>query len=128
MSVKYKVVARGNPQNPEAPKKYYANYISSGRVTLRDIANQIAQISTVSSIDMLAGLEALLQVIPQQLANGNIVELGDFGTFQLRLKSDGSETPDAVTAHNITKVASQFRPGKEFKKVLKNTEFEKASS
>lgn len=128
MSAKYNVVARGNPQNLDAPKKYYASFTSSGKVTIRKLAEQIASISTVSSIDTLAVLEAFLQVLPKELADGNIVNLGEFGSFRLKIKSEGSETPEAVNAHNITRVASQFRPGKEFKKVIKNTEFEKASS
>lgn len=128
MSAKYNVVARGNPQNPEAPKKYYASFTSSGKITIRQLAEQIANISTVSSIDTLAVLEAFLQVLPKELANGNIVNLGEFGSFRLTIKSEGSETPEAVTVHNITRVTSQFRPSKEFKKVIENTEFKKASS
>ncbi len=127
MSASYKVVARGNPQRPEDPKKYYANYVSSGRVTVRDLANQIAQISTMSSIDMLAGLEALLQVLPQHLADGKIVDLGEFGTFNLRIKSDGSDTPEAVNANNITKVLPRFTPRKAFKQVIENAEFKKTT-
>jgi predicted histone-like DNA-binding protein len=127
MSAKYNVVARGNPQKPEDPKKYYANYVSSGRVNFRQLANQIAQISTVSSIDTLAVLEALLQVLPQQLADGKIVDLGEFGTFKLRIKSDGSDTPEAVNAKNITKIMPQFAPRKAFKLVIENTEFTKTT-
>lgn len=127
MSAKYNVVARGNPANPEAPKKYYASFTSSGKIKLRQLAEQIASISTVSSIDTLAVLEAFLQVVPKEMANGQIVDLGEFGSFKLRIKSDGQETPDAVSAKNITKIQPQFSPGKEFKKVIENTNFEKAS-
>lgn len=126
MTAKYNVIARGNPSNPAAPKKHYASFISSGKMTLRQLAKQIASISTVSSIDTLAVLEAFLQVIPQQLAEGNIVSLGEFGSFRLKVKSAGSETPEAVSAHNITNVLPQFTPAKAFKQVIAATEFEKA--
>lgn len=46
-----------------------------GRKTLRQMAERISQISTVSSADTMAALEALLTTIPQELAAGNIVEL-----------------------------------------------------
>ncbi len=126
MTAKYNVVARGNPSNPEAPKKYYPSFTSSGKVTIRKLAEHIASISTVSSIDTLAVLEAFLQVVPKELADGNIVNLGEFGSFRLKIKSEGSETPETVSAHNITNVLPQFRPGKSFKQVISNTEFEKA--
>jgi predicted histone-like DNA-binding protein len=94
---------------------------------LRALSRQIAEISTVSSVDTLAVLEALLTLIPRQLAAGNIIELGDFGSFRLRIQSEGADTPETVTAHNIKKVRPLFSPGKEFKQVLANTEFTKAT-
>ncbi len=125
MTVKYNVITRNNPANPTAPPKYYPSIKSSGRVTLRRLANQIAEISTVSSVDTLAVLEALLTLIPRELTDGNIVELGDLGSFRLRIQSEGVETEEAVSAHNIKKVLPLFTPGKEFKRVLGQTEFSK---
>lgn len=125
MTVKFNVVERGNPSNREAPKKFYASVTSSGRKTLRQIATRITQISTVSSTDTMAVLEALLNVIPEELAAGNVVELGDFGNFWLKANSDGSETADQVRAGNITNLMPRFNAGKEFKKVLVTVEFEK---
>jgi len=126
MTVKYNVVERGNPSNPTAPKKFYPSIESSGRKTLRQMAARISEISTVSSADTMAVLEALLTVIPQELAAGNIVELGDFGNFWLRADSEGAETAADVRASNIKGVLPRFNAGKEFKKVLDAIEFEKA--
>jgi len=126
MTVKFNVVQRGNPSNAEAPKKFYPSIESSGRKTLRQMAERIAQISTVSSADTMAVLEALLTTIPQELAAGNIVELGDFGNFWLRGDSEGTETAADVRASSIKGVLPRFNAGKEFKKVLDVIEFEKA--
>jgi len=126
MTVKFNVVERGNPSNPAAPKKFYPSIESSGRKTLRQMAERIAQISTVSSADTMAVLEALLTTIPQELAAGNIVELGDFGNFWLRGDSEGTETAADVRASSIKGVLPRFNAGKEFKKVLDVIEFEKA--
>lgn len=68
MTVKFNVVERGNPADAGAPKKFYPSVVSTGRKTLRQIATRITQISTVSSTDTLAVLEALLNVIPEELA------------------------------------------------------------
>jgi predicted histone-like DNA-binding protein len=126
MSVKYNVVARKNPSNPEAPKKYYPSIVSSGRTTLRQLAQEISKISTLGSADTMAILEALLMVIPSELAKGNIVELGDFGNFWLKSNSGGVDTPEVVRANQINKILPRFNPGKEFKKVIDAIEFKKA--
>jgi predicted histone-like DNA-binding protein len=126
MSVKFNVVERGNPSNPEAPKKHYPSVTSSGRLTMRQLAQEISKISTVSSTDTMAVLEAFLSTIPGELAKGNIVELGDFGSFWLKASTEGADTPEAVRASQINNLLPRFNPGKEFKKVLDTVEFEKA--
>lgn len=125
MTVKYNVVERGNPANREAPKKFYPSVVSTGRKTLRQLAARISEASTVSSTDTMAVLEALLKTIPQELAEGNVVELGDFGNFWLKANSEGVDTLSAVRATQITTLLPRFNPGKEFKKVLATVEFEK---
>jgi predicted histone-like DNA-binding protein len=126
MTVKYNVVERGNPQNLEAPKKFYPSIQSSGRMSLRQLSKRISQMCTVSSPDTMAVLESMLTVIPEELAEGNIVELGDFGSFWLRSSSDGAEELDKVSASQVTNVLPRFNPGKEFKKALAAVDFEKA--
>ena len=128
MTVKYKVVTRGNPANPDAPKKFYPSVSSSGRITLRQLSQRIADISTVSQVDTMAVLEGLVAVLPEAIADGNIVNLGDFGSFWLRIKSEGAETEAGVNAKSIVNVLPKFTPGKEFRQVLKNTEFKKGGS
>ena len=98
---------------------------SKGIQTPCELAAQISRISTVSSVDTMAVLEALLTTIPQELSAGNIVELGDFGNFWLRSKSEGADTAEAVRATQFKTVMPRFIPGKEFKKVLATIEFQK---
>ena len=126
MSVKFNVIERGNPSNREAPKKYYPSIEHSGRKTMRQLAGQISQISTVSSVDTMAVLEALLTIIPQELLAGNVVELGDFGNFWLKANADGAETPEEVRATQVNTLLPRFNAGKEFKRALAAVEFEKA--
>ena len=126
MTVKYNVVERGNPSDREAPKKFYPSIASSGRKTLRQIAGRITEISTVSTADTMAVLEALLTVIPQELVAGNVVELGDFGNFWLKANADGVDDIQTVRATQITTLLPRFNAGKEFKKVLAGVEYEKA--
>jgi predicted histone-like DNA-binding protein len=125
MSVKYNVVERGNPSNREAPKKFYPSILASGRISTRELAERASQMSTMTTTDMMAALETLLTIIPDELAKGNIVELGDFGSFWLRATSDGAEAAEDVRANQITGVLPRFNPGKEFKRSLDGIVFNK---
>lgn len=127
MTVKFNVVERGKPGDVAAPKKFYPSIHSSGRVTARQLAEQAALMSTLSTTDMMAAIETFLTIIPKELAKGNIVELGEFGNFWLRTEAEGADTEDGVRPSQITSVLPRFNPGKEFKRVLGGIEFAKAS-
>lgn len=125
MPIKYKVVARQNPADRSIPPKYYASAVSSGKTSLRALAQKISQISTVSTVDTVATLEALLQLIPAEIANGNIVKLGEFGSFGLTISSDGVDSEADFTTAKIKKNTVRFRPGKLFKNVIDAAGYQK---
>ena len=127
MAVNYKAVAKKNPLKQTDPAKYYANIVTTGNLTLRQLAKEISTISTVSVADTMAVLEDLLEVVPKQLANGNIVRLGEFGSFNIQVKSAGADTAKDLSKDQITKTSVKFRPGKEFVQVIDNIEFIKTT-
>ena len=126
MSVKFNVVERGNPSKPTDPKKFYPSVVSSGKVGQRDVARRASEQSTVSMADTAAVIENFLSIITDELSRGNIVHLGEFGSFWVRIETEGSETAEEVTAHNIKGVLVRFTPGKEFQEALDKITFEKA--
>ena len=125
MSVKYNVVERGNPSKPEEAKKFYPSIQSSGRLTLRQLAEQAADRSTLTTADILAAVESFLAIVPKELAKGNIVELGEFGSFWLKTTSEGADTAENVRADQISTVLPRFNPGKQFKQALDTITFNK---
>ena len=127
MAVNYKAVAKKNPQKQDEAPKYYANIVTTGNLTLRQLAKEISTISTVSVADTMAVLEGLLEVVPKQLANGNIVRLGDFGSFNIQVKSEGADNAKDLSKDQITKTSVKFRAGKEFMQVIDNIEFIKTT-
>jgi predicted histone-like DNA-binding protein len=128
MTVKFNIVERGNPSNREAPKKFYPSILSTGRVSQRKLVETAARETALSTGDMLNALEAILKIIPRELAEGNIVELGDFGSFWLRLETEGADTADGVTASNVSGAMARFTPGKLFKQTLDTIQFSKTES
>lgn len=125
MALKYRLIQRGNPGNSEAPKKFYANAVTRGEITTRQLAQEIASISTVSAVDIMAMIEALLQMIPKHIIEGEIVRLGEFGSFSISITSNGSETEAAFHSSLINKPKMVFRPSQEVKKVLTGIKYEK---
>jgi predicted histone-like DNA-binding protein len=125
MSIKFNIVERGRPGDSEAPKKYYPSIQSTGRVSMADLAEEAKDISGLSTPDMVAAIEALLILIPRELAHGNIVELGDFGNFWLRSSAEGIEDAAKVRGDQITTLIPRFNPGKRFKRALLQVKFER---
>lgn len=125
MSIKFNIVERGRPGHPETPKKYYPSLQSTGRVTQHELAQEASAMSTLSTADMMAAIEAFLTLIPQHLANGEIVELGEFGNFWVRFSAEGADSPDRIRGKQVHRLIPRFMPGKQFKLVLEAVQFEK---
>lgn len=126
MSVSYVLTQKGNPGNPAAPKKFYAQAKASGELTFRKLSKEIAEGSTtVSDTDVLAVLNDLTKILKRHLDNGEIVRFGDFGTFQVAITSEGAETADKFNASLIKGGKVTFRPGIDLKEMLAILKYEK---
>ena len=125
MSLKYVLSENLNPQNPTAPRKWYAVAKSSGEVSLKELSKEITQRSTVNSADTLAVLDSLTQVLTEHLNRGEIVRFGDFGSFRVTLSGEGADTEAAYNSSLIKSTKVQFRPGEDIKQMLNNLKFEK---
>jgi len=127
MPIEYSLAERGNPGKPTAPKKFYAVTKSTGETTVRGLAKRISDISTVSSVDVMAVLEALFQVVPGEMADGRIVRCGDFGSFSTSLKSTGAASEKEFTTALVTNVNVNFRPGKLFAQAMQSADLKRVS-
>ena len=125
MALKYVLSENLNPQDPTAPRKWYAVAKSSGEVSLKELSKEITQRSTVNSADTLAVLDVLNQVLTEHLNSGEIVRFGDFGSFRITISSEGAVTEQAYNSSLIKSAKVQFRPGEDIKQMLNNLKFEK---
>lgn len=127
MPIKFKAVPKAQPGvKGGGDKKFYANPVYTGEITLDQLTEKIEKISTVSGADIRAVLYALVDVIPAELANSQIVRVGDLGSFRVSLSSDGEETEEKVTATNVKGTKILFTPGEKLKAMQNNLKFEKA--
>jgi predicted histone-like DNA-binding protein len=125
MAVKIVVAEKGNPLNPEAPKKWYASAKSTGEISIKSLGKDITQRCTVNHADTLAVLEALTQVLTERLDEGKIVRFGDFGSFQVAVGSAGAESEEKFSTSMIKTKKVVFRPGVDIRFMLNNLKFER---
>lgn len=128
MPIEYTLAERGNPAKPTAAKKFYATAKSTGETTVRDLAKRISGISTVSTVDVMAVLEAFFQTVPEELADGHIVRFGDFGSFSTSLSSEGAATEKEFNAALVSSVRVKFRPGKLFAQAMQGAELKRVAA
>ncbi|MDR2383240.1 MAG: DNA-binding protein [Prevotellaceae bacterium] len=122
--MKYRVVKKGNPADPSAPKKKYANAVNAGTFTIKDITAEIAGRSSLTSGDINSVLYNFTDVTPTFLKLGLSVKLGGLGTLRLVTLSEGVDEDKEFTAANIKGVKIVFTPSVELKKSLENITFE----
>ena len=126
MAVTYVLTQKGNPGNPDAPKKFYAQAKGREEFTFRKLSKEIAEGSTtVSDSDVLAVLNDLTKVLKRHLSNGEIVRFGDFGSFQVAITSEGVDSEAKFNASLVKGAKVTFRPGVDLKEMLATLKYEK---
>ena len=123
MAVQFTAIPHKNPTNPQAPPTYHARVKSSGRITQRELAERISAMCTLTPADVIATLEAFSHIVPDMLANGQIVDMDHFGRFSLSLKSKGANSTKELKSSHITGYRIIFKPGRTLKKILDNTKY-----
>ena len=127
MAINYSLTQRVNPKDVTAPRKYYAIAKSTGEETSRQLATEISKRTLLGSPEAYAVIEAFIDLIPERLAEGKIVRLGDFGSFSITLSSEGVEKEEDFNASLIKGNNLNFRPGKLVQNVLDTVEYKKSS-
>ena len=125
MAVKYNVIQKAYPGDPTGPKKFYANSIADGEVSLRNLSKEIAQTSSISESDVYATLIDLAKMLSKHLSDGKIVRLGDFGSFQISISSEGVDTANKVNSASIKSAKILFSPGLDLRDTLATLKYEK---
>ena len=124
-AVTYSVVARKNPALQGAGEaKYYAQAQARGEMGIREIAERIQQMCTVTRADVMGVLVALEDVVADGLKGGEIVRLGSLGSLQLGLSGTGAESPDLYSDSMIERIRVLFRPGQTLQEAINNRAYE----
>ncbi|MDR2832167.1 MAG: HU family DNA-binding protein [Streptococcaceae bacterium] len=125
MSVPYNVVPKVTPNKPEVPVKYFAVAKSRKKRTLKEIAKKAAQNSSISTADIHGAIMLVTELMCEYLAEGELIQLGDFGSFSLSLSSAGTSTMEEFNPKSIRVKKVLFKPGIELVEAMRNVKFER---
>ena len=123
--MKYKMIERGNPINPAAPKKLYATPVYDGMVNMKTLEDDLVLISSLSRGDIASVLTNTLDIIPKYLLMGKSVKLGELGTLRISFSSEGVDAPGEFTVGMIKGKRVIFTPGPLLRTILDRMTFEK---
>jgi len=128
MSIKYKMIHRGDYLNPEGEKKtgFYPQVVRSETRSLAYMADKVARGKTIQAIEMEANIKILLNYVEDELLKGNSVCFDGFGTFSLTAKCREVKDPSEIRAESILVKRVVFVPSKPLKNRLKLAKFERA--
>ena len=106
-----------------SPKLFYLRQKpkTCGTVDIDVLAASIEKNCAMTKGDVKHVIEALVEEIQGNLANGDKVKLNQLGTFHMTFRCSGVETSDKCTVRNISKVNIRFSPDKELKLVNGST-------
>ncbi len=124
--MKYKLIQKANPLEPDTPRKWYASAVKAGTINNYQLSKGIAEKSSLTRGAVLNVIENMVDEIPKYLTEGYSVNLNNLGTLRLSLSSEGVVNPKDFTAENIKNMRIVFTPAPEFKKILLNMHLEEA--
>ncbi|MDR2092883.1 MAG: HU family DNA-binding protein [Azoarcus sp.] len=118
MAINLKKLSRKNPRDMSR-SKWYLTQATSGTITLKELAREIEKQTAMTYADISSVLISLTELLTKNVKAGQIVRLGDFGSFRISVSSEGTETPEELTTRHVKNARILFAPGAEMKTELR---------
>ena len=126
MSFRYTVSERKSlTKNGTRQVMQVATQINLGKVSLSQLAREIADITSLGRGDVESVLTHLSEIAIRYATMGYSVHLGDLGTLTPRLSAKAVPTGEKYGTDNIRKVNVRYTPSLEMKGKLRAVTYEK---
>lgn len=126
MALKYTVTDRKViTKDGSRQTRQVARQVNLGKVTLSQLAREIADITSLGRGDVESVLTHLSEIAIRYATMGYSVKLGDLGTLTPRLSAKALPVGEKYGAENIRKVNVRYTPSLEMKEQLRAVTFEK---
>lgn len=123
MSIFLKPVQRHNPMDEDAPNKWYPVQYTTKLVDETEVAELIADETTLNPMEAAMAIRQLRKVVQRLLLDGKSVKLGNWGTFNVTLNTEGADTAEELTANHVKRVNVNFQPGDDLKNAMQKADF-----
>ena len=126
MPIRYKLIQRKDftKDAPKDGKRFYAQLVSNGTVSLDELCESIAEETALTSADVKSIFDRLPRILRRHLSEGRNVQLGELGSIRPTLGSQGSLTKEEFDASKMMKKPGLvFTPGKLLQKMRAETTF-----
>jgi predicted histone-like DNA-binding protein len=90
---------------------------------LPKLCKLISARSSMSGADVKAILDSLNWVMDLELQAGNIVQVGELGSFRLSISSEGTENESDYKTSKVKKARILFAPGNSLRKSVQDVSF-----
>lgn len=113
---------------PSVKEKYGEKYATAQlkmirQITMRELAEDIADRTTLHRADVMACLEVLPKSLAHYLTNGFGVDLGSLGSMSATCRSQATPSAKTFTPDLIKGARVRFNPGVEFKAAISEAGF-----
>lgn len=122
MAFKYTITERKNRLKGGTVMKQ-AVQVNQGRITTRELANQLQEITSLGRGDVQSVLSHLGDVAARYLREGYSVKLGELGTFTPYIKSKAVEADKDFTTDRIQSIRVVFKPSGWLKEAMGKASF-----
>ena len=125
MSIHYVVKSKKNLMMPDAAPKFHPVSKSLKPFGRDLLIKDMVKNTSLTFQEAATGIDYLFDSIPKYLSLGFTVQIGKMGYFRIAFRTEGSDTPEEVTADMIKRKRLVFVCGKEIRDAVNNFSVEK---
>lgn len=124
MSIKYRKLVRKVNYGGETKEKYNAKILHNNVITKEDFAEIISQSGEMTTPNVIHAIEVFNEHFAKLLAEGHIIDLGNFGRFKPSFESKTCDKLEDVNSKTIKNITCIYKPGKTIRNALKKARLE----
>ena len=102
---------RANPNDEDAPKKWYVTQVTAAQVDETQVAMDLADETTLNPSEAMMPIRQLRKILIRRLLGGESVKLGNWSSFSVTLSSSRHRPQHQVRKPQLpARLASRSRP------------------
>ena len=125
MSIHYVIKSKKNLMQPDAAPKFHPVSKSLKPISRDFLIKDMVKNTSLTYQEAATGIDYLFESIPKYLSLGFTVQIGKIGYFRIAFRTEGSETPEEVTADKIKRKRLIFVCGREIREMVNSFTVEK---